>query len=356
MRYLWILLGWFILYTPILSAPPVLSPAVPNKTLEFPHDFGAHDDFRIEWWYVTGWLETENGQPLGFQVTFFRTATRVDRDNPSSFSPEQLILAHVALSDPETDRLQYDQKIARAGFDLAYARTGNTDIKLDDWFFVRKTNGHYHTYIKAEAFTIDVTLTPTQPLMLQGEQGFSRKGPKPEQASYYYSEPQLQVEGTIKLQGQNTSVQGTAWLDHEWSSELLDAKAEGWDWIGINLADGGALMAFQIRDKAGNKIWAHAALRDAAGHVRTFTPEQVSFHPTRTWRSPYTQAVYPVATRIKTAEIEWELTPLMDDQELDSRRSSNAVYWEGAVTLARDGKPAGRGYMELTGYVEPLSI
>jgi predicted secreted hydrolase len=356
MRYLWVLFGWLIFHIPVFSAPPELSAVVPDKTLEFPNDFGAHNDFRIEWWYVTGWLQTPTDKPLGFQVTFFRTATQTDRNNPSRFSPEQLIIAHVALSDPEVGRLQHDQRTARVGFDLAYARTGNTDVKLDDWFFVRKTDGHYHTYIKTETFAIDFTLTPTQPLMLQGNNGFSRKGPKLEQASYYYTEPQLQVNGTINRQGKNISVTGTAWLDHEWSSELIDTSAEGWDWIGVNLADGGALMAFQIRGKDGGKIWAHAALRDATGHMRTFTPDQVNFYPIRTWYSSRTQTTYPVITRIQTDEIEWQITPLMNDQELDSRSSINAVYWEGAVTLTRDGEPAGRGYMELTGYVEPLSM
>lgn len=352
----WIVSGWLFVQSVATSAPPALTPVIPGKTLEFPDDFGAHNDFRIEWWYVTGWLETPAGKPLGFQITFFRSATRADRDNPSRFSPEQLIIAHVALSDPATGRLQHDQKIARAGFDLAYAKTGTTDVKLDDWSFVRAADGHYRARIKTDDFAMDFTLTPAQPLMQQGENGYSRKGPNPEQASYYYSEPHLQITGTIHRQGKDTPVTGTAWLDHEWSSELLDANAQGWDWIGASLADGTGLMAFQIRGKDGSKIWAHAALRDAAGHIQTFTPDQVSFHPVRTWHSARTQANYPVATRLRAGETEWLVTPLMDDQELDARTSTGAVYWEGAVTLTRDGEPAGQGYMELTGYVQPLSM
>lgn len=356
MRYLWILLGWLTVQNMLFSAPPVLAPVIPGKALEFPQDFGAHNDFRIEWWYVTGWLETPAGKPLGFQITFFRTATEIDRDNPSHFAPDQLIIAHVALSDPAIGKLQHDQKIARAGFDLAYARTGNTDVKLDDWIFIRETDGRYRTRIEAEDFTLAFILTPSQPLMLQGENGFSRKGPKAPQASYYYSEPHLQVNGIINRQGKDIPVTGTAWLDREWSSEYLDPDAAGWDWISANLDDGSALMAFQIRGKDNSKIWAYAALRDASGHIRLFTPDQVSFHPIRTWRSARTQAIYPVATRIRTGEIEWQITPLMDDQELDSRASTGAVYWEGAVTYTRDGQPAGRGYMELTGYMRPLSM
>ncbi|MDT8363668.1 MAG: carotenoid 1,2-hydratase [Nitrosomonas sp.] len=351
-----VLLVCLLTGNPLLATEPSFTPVQPGHPLVFPQDFGAHPDFRIEWWYATGWLQTAEGQKLGFQVTFFRIATGMNTDNPSRFAPGQLIIAHAALSDPTLGSLLHDQKIRREGFDLVYARTGNTDVKLDDWFFVRENNGRYQTLIKAHDFTLELTLSPTQPLLLQGEQGFSRKGPKMEQASYYYSEPHLQVAGTITRNDKPLAVTGTAWLDHEWSSTLLDANAAGWDWVGANLDDGGALMAFQIRGKDGAKIWAHAVLRDATGHTMTFSADDVHFQSQRRWRSPHTQADYPVAMMIRTGETAWQLTPLMDDQELDSRASIGAVYWEGAVTLKRDGKSAGRGYLELTGYVQALSM
>ena len=192
--------------------------------------------------------------------------------------------------------------------------------------------------------------------MLQGDNGFSRKGPRPEQASYYYSEPQLRVAGTVFHNGEEKAVTGTAWLDHEWSSEYLDPEADGWDWVGANLDDGSALMAFQIRGKDGGKVWAYAGVRDANGQFTRFKPEQVDFQPQRTWRSPRTEATYPVAMRIQIGSTVWSPDPLYDDQELDSRQTTGAVYWEGAVTVARDGKPAGRGYFEMTGYVKPLRL
>jgi len=338
------------------SAPPQFSPVLPSVALTFPHDFGAHPGFRTEWWYVTGWLETPDKSPLGFQITFFRSATELDTANPSRFAPKQLIIAHAALSDPRAGKLLHDQKSAREGFGLAYTREGNTDVKLDDWHMIREENGRYQTSVSADDFTLRLSLTPSQPPMKQGENGFSRKGPRPEQASYYYSEPHLKVTGTVIHNGKPIAVTGSAWLDHEWSTAYLDPGADGWDWVGVNLDDGSALMAFQIRGKNGDKVWAYAALRDASGRTTLFTPEQVEFDPQRTWRSPRTDATYPVSMRIQTGPTEWLLTPLQDDQELDSRQSVGAVYWEGAVTVTRDGKPAGRGYFEMTGYVKPLRL
>jgi len=346
------------------AAAPLLAPVVPGKTLVFPRDHGAHPDFRTEWWYVTGWLQTPQGKPLGFQITFFRSATDHDRANPSRFAPTQLIIAHAALSDPGLGKLVHDQKSAREGFGLAYAKQPDTDVKIDNWQLRRGQDGRYRASITARDFSLNLELAPTQPPMLQGEHGYSRKGPRPQQASYYYSQPQLQVSGSVSHHAnrgatpgsQAQAVSGSAWLDHEWSTSVLDENAAGWDWLGANLDDGAALMAFQIRGKDGKKLWAHAAWRDAGGRIMQFGPDQINFTPARRWRSPRTDASYPVAQVLTTGPHAWEISPLQDDQELDSRQSTGAVYWEGAVTIRRNGQAAGHGYLELTGYVKPLKL
>jgi predicted secreted hydrolase len=340
------------------AGPPVFAPVTPGRALAFPADFGAHPAYRTEWWYVTGWLRTPEGKPLGFQVTFFRSRTEVDQDNPSAFAPRQLIIGHAALSDPAAGRLLHDERSAREGFGLAWARTGTTDVKLDDWRMVRLPDGAYQVTVRARELSYELRLAPVQPVLVQGERGFSQKGPLPQNASYYYSQPQLKVSGSVARAGAGpVKVTGDAWLDHEWSSEALQPDAAGWDWLGANLDDGSALMAFQIRSKqAGSKLWAHATWRDASGKVTQYGPGQVSFAPQARWKSPRTDAVYPVATNITVGPATWQIKPLQQDQELDSRRSTGAVYWEGAVTVGRDGVPAGHGYLEMTGYVAPMKL
>ena len=338
------------------AEPSRLQQVVPGRQLTFPHDLGAHQDFRIEWWYITGWLETGDSKPLGFQVTFFRYATDQHRENPSRFAAKYLIIAHLALSDPATGKLRHTEKSAREGFDLAYAKEGDTDVRLDGWSLVRDTDGQYQVDMQTNDFGLRLSLMPTQSVMLQGQDGFSRKGPEPGQASYYYSEPHLSVSGTVFRNAKPVDVRGRAWLDHEWSTTYLAPEADGWDWVGANLDDGSALMSFQIRRKGGGKVWAYAALRDRSGKMTFFDTDQVEFIPLRTWKSPQTRAEYPVAMQIRTGDIKWELMPLMDDQELDARQSTSAIYWEGAVTLKRNGESAGKGYLELTGYADPLAL
>ncbi|MFM7669618.1 MAG: lipocalin-like domain-containing protein [Betaproteobacteria bacterium] len=338
------------------AEPLRFAPVNPGTKLSFPRDFGSHPDFRTEWWYATGWLQTADGKPLGFQVTFFRSATEHERSNPSQFAPKQLIVAHAALSDPAVGKLQHDQRVARAGFGLAQTSESTTDIKLGKWTMRRDTNGMYRVTLPARDFSFDLILSPTQPVLQQGVNGYSRKGPNPQQASHYYSEPHLQVSGTLTRNGKPIVVSGTAWLDHEWSSTVLDTKAVGWDWVGVNLDDGRALMAFRIRAADGSSLWQHASLREKDGRLQQFNGDAIRFTPVRSWRSPRTQASYPVELTLEIDQQRWQIRPLQDDQELDSRQSTGAVYWEGAITLERDGRRAGRGYLEMTGYVKPLKL
>jgi predicted secreted hydrolase len=302
-------------------------PVVPGRKLAFPRDHGAHPDYRLEWWYVTGWLDA----PYGFQITFFRARPQEASDNPSSFNPRQILFAHAALADPKRGRLLHDQRAARAGFSLAHAETERTGVWIDDWSLVLEGT-RYRARIAAREFEFDFTFF-ARGLVLQGEGGFSRKGHRLHEASYYYSRPQLEVVGRLN----GAAVSGTGWLDHEWSSALMAPEAVGWDWAGINLSDGGSLTGFRMRNAAGGTHYA---------------PPGVSLRPLRTWRSPRTGVEYPVSMQLNDLRLE----PLMDDQELDSRASTGTIYWEGAVRAFRGGAEVGRGYLELTGYWKPIKL
>ncbi len=340
------------------AAAPASAPYAvvkPGVALRFPADHGAHPQFRTEWWYVTGWLKTAKGEDLGFQVTFFRTRPPIDTANPSAFAPRQILFAHAAISDPATGKLLHAQRIARQGFGLAEAATGDMKIVLDEWRMVRRADGRIATRVQGRSFALDLMLAPTQPVLLQGQAGYSRKGPSPAEASHYYSLPQLRVAGTLVRGGKREAVTGTAWMDREWSSKLLNPAAVGWDWLGLNLDDGGALTLFQVRNAKGGAVWAGGSLRRADGRMTVLGPGDVRFLPGRRWRSARTGATYPVAQVVRVTldgkPRDIPVTPLFDDQELDSRRGGGPVYWEGAVRV-----PGGRGYLEMTGYQSALKM
>jgi predicted secreted hydrolase len=329
---------------------------VPGYEIQFPRDEGSHPKFRTEWWYVTGWLEDASGSPLGFQLTFFRSRTGMDEDNPSRFALRQVLFAHLAVSDPRRGSLLHHEKSARPGFGLAEATEGRLAVHIDDWS-LRRDGDTYLAVASTDDLQLDLELRPKAPPLLQGEGGFSQKGPDPSSASYYYSLPQLEVTGRIVIEGDRRTVRGIAWFDHEWSGAIVDERAQGWDWVGLNLDDGGALMMFQMRGPEDSELWAAGTLRAAnSTEVISYPPEAIEWKALRRWRSSRTGVSYPIEWQVTVGDRVITLRPLMDDQENDASASTGTIYWEGAVRAFEGDKPIGRGYLELTGYQRKMRL
>ncbi len=356
---------------PWLAQAQAQAQAQARPVLQFPRDHGSHPDHAIEWWYITGQLQSAQQQPFGFQLTFFRSRVPVTQGMTSAFAAKQLIFAHAAVTDVAGKRLLHDQRIARASgqahIDLASASELDTDVQLGNWSLRREGNG-YQVQASGAGFSFQLALRETQPLMLQGDQGWSRKGPEAHQASFYYSLPQLRVSGQLTVGGQSLPVQGQAWLDHEWSQSLMHPQAVGWDWIGMNLLDGSALTAFRLRTKEGGTLWAGGSIRPAgASSAEIFGPDDVSFTPLHNWKSPASGTSYPVQWTVQIKRKasntgapvlqRFGVQAVIDNQELDSRQSTGAIYWEGLSELMDgSGKLVGRGYLEMTGYASPLQL
>ncbi len=349
---------------------PTQAWAQSDTSLSFPRDAGAHPDFATEWWYVTGYIHAEGSTPdanpeFGFQVTFFRSRVAKTQGMKSHLAARQLIFAHAALTDISGKKLWHDQRIARASgaepgqnpLDTASASLQDTRIALRDWSLQRQ-GGDLRAQLVAADFSLALTLRASQPVLLQGDRGLSRKGPDPTQTSYYYSLPHLQVSGELVLQGKRHVVGdgSTAWLDHEWSKEMLPPQAAGWDWIGINLLDGGALTAFRVRDNSGGALWDGGSYR-AKGKLFNFQRGEVVFQPLRVWKSPLSRASYPVEWLVRTPADFYTVRAMLDNQELDSRSSTGAIYWEGLCEVwDSNRKLVGRGYLEMTGYAAPIRM
>ena len=326
------------------TATPQYAKVLRGLALQFPRDHGAHPDFRTEWWYVTGALDLPR-RDIGFQLTFFRVRTGFAEALSSPIAASQILFAHAAVTWPG-DKLLHAERAARANLGAGFS-TADCDVHIGAWQMRRNASDVFTLKAQDAQFAFDFSLTPTQPKMLQGDAGFSQKSARAERASYYLSWPQLQVDGKIVLDGKSQPARGKAWFDHEWSSEVLGEADVGWDWLGINLADGGALMAFRIRDVAGTTVFAHASVRDASGLTQTWSAADVQFKALRKWRSAR-GTEYPVETELRFGPHLIRTKPMIDDQELSTRRPAPVTYWEGLVQV--EGTLIGRGYLELTGY------
>jgi predicted secreted hydrolase len=337
--------------------------AEPGYQYEFPRDHGSHDEFRTEWWYYTGHLSTQKGRRFGFQVTFFRRAMGSDQSAtlPSRWAIRHLYLAHFAVSDIEDNQFLFSEKISREGLGKAGAETGRLHVWVDGWVVEGTTEEPLNHRVSAEqdGVAVELTLHPLKQPIIHGRAGVSRKGEQAGQASHYYSLTRMATEGRLTIDGETFQVTGTSWMDHEFGSADLSEDLVGWDWFSLQLDDRSELMVYLLRRADGSLDPASSGtVVFPDGRSETLASGgDVNVTVRSHWTSPMSGARYPAAWHIAcpSLRLDVDVTPLMADQELATRRSTQVTYWEGAVRMAgtSNGRSVtGQGYVELTGYAE----
>ncbi|KPV39658.1 hypothetical protein AN478_11090 [Thiohalorhabdus denitrificans] len=319
-----------------------------KRPVRLPADHAAHPDFAIEWWYFTGFLELSGGGRRTFEVTFFRNRPEPGpwEDNPSAFTPRQVISAHAALADPATEDFRHWRRLARVGPDGGRLGTGRLEVGIRDWLLESDPEGFWRLRMGGEPGPWDLRLSPTGEAVRQGPQGVSAKNADGSVASYYYTYPAMQVRGTLPVDGETRAVEGTAWFDHEWTSTFLPEGTAGWDWVGLRLDDGGGLMAYRFRDAAGATAYAAGTRIHPDRSVTHLGPREVRWRALRRWTSPETGHTYPVAWEIRAGELTLRAEPLFDHQEMRGTGPFNPTYWEGAMQVSGDRQ--GEGFLEMT--------
>ncbi|HVN56254.1 MAG TPA: lipocalin-like domain-containing protein [Anaerolineaceae bacterium] len=335
----------------------VLGPA----PLEFPRDFGPHPAYQTEWWYYTGNLDSKDGRHFGFQLTFFRRglagpARLFERSSP--WAAGQIYLAHFALTDVGANRFQSFERIERgaaglagAGIDPAYR------VWLDDWRVEQAGSDSYRLQARQGEISLDLTLVDRKGLALQGDHGYSQKGPEAGNASYYFSQTRLLTTGQVESDGKRFEVSGVSWMDHEFSTSMLSKGQVGWDWFALQLSNGTEVMVYCLRRADGTTDSFSSGLFIAADSAsRPLDLATVKIEMLDKWKSPHSGGVYPAGWRLQVPEagLDLEIQPWIPDQE----NHLSFTYWEGAVKLSGSagGAPVtGNGYVELTGYAGSLA-
>ena len=327
--------------------------AIEPRRFEFPADHGPHAEYRNEWWYVTGNLENAAGRRFGFELTIFRFALApAPPVSTSAWRSNQVYIAHLAVTDPVDERFIVAEKYSRGALDMAGAEAEPFAVWIDDWRIHGQTmpNGRERWRIDAatDEASLALTLDAEKPPVLNGDAGLSQKSSEPGNASYYYSLTRLKTAGTLDIGGEEFAVRGTSWVDREWSSSALGGDQVGWDWFALQLDDGRELMVYQLRRQDGsadpNSAGTLVAADGAAEHLGH---GDIRLTVLDTWASPE-GGDYPARWRLEVPKgaIDVEIVPVMADQEL----FTTVRYWEGAVDVVGQDGPAGRGYVELTGY------
>lgn len=335
--------------------------AVEPRPFQYPEDHGPHPEFRKEWWYWTGNLETEDGRAFGYQFTLFRSALAPEvAPRESAWGARQVYLGHFTVTDVTGGQFQAAERFSRSALELAGASARPFKVWLEDWEAASVGEAMWPVRLRAEtdAVALELLLEPGKPPVLQGERGLSQKGPERGNASYYYSLTRMPSRGTVRVGERTYAVKGESWMDREWSTNALGADQVGWDWFSLQLSDGSELMYYQLRRKDGSAdrfssgMWVPPAGAEAAAPVKV-SREDMQLTVLDTWRSPRSGGEYPSRWRLRVDKLGLDLTvtPRLADQELPV----SVIYWEGAVGLegSREGRPLkGRGYVELTGYAD----
>ena len=350
------------------TARSVLGWALPDTgyVWSFPRDHWAHPEYRNEWWYVTGQLAANDGQHprYGYQFTLFRIGLLPAVPAlQSDWATRGMVMGHLAVTDLVQKTHVFSEVLMRempllGGFSdfplepIAWSRAptgthGTWEFRAlpDSGFVVRAID-------RSHDIALDLVLHPERGPILQGPQGLSVKNASGKAASLYYSMTRLRTEGSLRSEGKTARVSGLSWLDREWSSVGLGGEQAGWDWFSLQLRDGRDLMLYRLRGKRGDDDFGRATLVSASGKPSYLDFDDWSLTPGRVWTSPETGAEYPVnwTILVYSAGLALDVEPLVEGSENVGERSGIA-YWEGPIVARdKDGREAGRGYLELTGY------
>lgn len=327
--------------------------ATPPYEFQFPRDHGSHPEYRTEWWYYTGHFRAESGRRYGFEVTFFRVGVVPPGERSESrWDLQSIMPAHFAITDVEAKAFRYFEKFNRASPYTAGSAENHLDVFNEGWSATTNPDGSWRLVASEGSDAIDLTLRSRKPPAVHGTNGVSVKAAGTGYASHYYSMTRLEVTGTINGQGGT----GQAWMDHEFGSAALRESQQGWDWFSIQLDNDAELMLYVIRRTDGTAdVTSSGSLIASDGRVIPIRRDQMRITSRRQWKSAKSGATYPMGWRVElpTFNVTLELKPLLEQQELVTRGSTNVTYWEGAVDVqgSFSGTPVrGEGYVEMTGY------
>lgn len=351
---IWLVIGAIT----VAAQSPSWKAATAGRPIVLPADHASHPDYKFEWWYYTGNLESSERERFGYQLTFFRIGVDAERRGASAWAVGDLYITHLAISDVNGRRYQFADRLNRSGPGWAGAATDAYRVWNEDW---RATlDGTTHRLEAAQpGLGLALDLEETRPAVLHGLAGYSRKGAAETNASHYYSLTRMPTRGTVTVAGRRVAVTGLSWMDHEFGTSVLEPEQVGWDWFSIQLDDGRDLMLFQLRRQDGSiDPRSSGTLIERDGRPRHIDENALALTPGRRWRSAATGARYPVEWRVTVASGDFDLrvAAALDNQELHTERSTGVNYWEGAVDVdgTAAGRPVrGRGYLEMTGYSGP---
>lgn len=330
------------------------------EPVTLPRDLAAHQSVQTEWWYYTGHAETASSKQFGFELVFFKRRTDLDKFSlvPLRLLGNPIYFAHFALTDVTEKKFRYAHRKSANGWLDSPASASETHfhLRLDDWSVRESGDAHIVRATIGSDVVFEATLKPKKKPILNGKSkngvSYKDKG----EASRYFSYTRMEMEGDLAWKGETEHFTGSAWMDREFGTWTPTENQKGWDWFSIQLDNDTELMCYQLRDSSnGVSEYSSGTFVEKNGDFTPLSHKDFVIEPTGFWKSPNTNATYPSGWKVKLPKYELELTvtPVIQDQELDTRGTTMIIYWEGACEVAgtyKDQAVSGRAYVELVGY------
>ncbi len=336
--------------SPVQSFEQEYRDVLPGYRVKLPDDIHFKEDYRVQWWYFTGHLNTEDKREFGYEITFFAVNVQ-KKEFESRFGLNTLFISHFALSDIEGQEYYYRESMDGGAFGFSGAKRDRLSVWVGD-DLLEGSLEKLRLKAAGQGRAVDLTLVPEKPYVLNGDAGFSRKSSDdPLLASIYISNTDLETVGTVKIGGRSIGVRGKSWFDREISSRGQLGNLKGWDWFAIQLDDGREIMLYQLRKKDGSiDDFSTGTFVGRDGTYRILKKDEFFLRPLGHYRSKKTGARYPSSwtVRVPGEKVDLTVTPLIQDQEFVAPFSTGNYYWEGACRV--EGSATGRAYVELTGY------
>ena len=329
--------------------------------ITFPQDHNSHNDFDIEWWYLTANLKDSDNNVYGLQWTLFRfrnpaPSTGMNESVGSAWHNNQIFMAHASVHT--MDDHWFSEKFARGGVGNALVGASPFTLQIDDWVWKNSNDSEHllpaslsftatHTSKSNSTINASMNLQQTGSFVLHGENGYSVKSTT-NHASHYYSAPFIDVVGTFGIIQENkgvteVSVSGKAWFDQEWTSQLLDNDTLGWDWFSLHLDDGSKIMAFRMRLKDQPDFITGSHIT-ADGKQTTLSDNEIVLKPISNTALMGMSLPLMWIALIPSMGIDVEINSIKENQY----NQASVPYYEGMVKVT--GSHTGVGFIELSGY------
>jgi predicted secreted hydrolase len=347
----------------------------PAPALRFPADHGEHWDAPIEWHFVTLSLNLECGGRVSSVFMIFRKAIATHASSPKRTTDLErqifstslgitvempgTLTVHHAFPVVTRAPVEGGVKYGNNPFHLTVGKN-SFDGSVDMFPLCVHIDGPGDSLVGRPEIEIDLDCSATNPLFLQGSNGFV--GAPGEPSWYYYSWANQSTTGSVTIDGQRHVVtSGLTWMDHQWGGWGVPTSptkpgGSGWCWFEFQFDGDRALtLACPHGGKIVPSLWGFGIYVEG----KSSTPVQAKLDVGEFTKSSETDANYPSAWHIlaqsTAVELDVVVTTVCEQQSL--WQGGLTEFAEAACTVVATGYVDGKEVtMEGVGYCESVGL